>query len=76
MEGLAYHVLNRANGRLRLFKKDADFAAFDTVLAEARQRIALRILGYCVMPKKSNDFCLAGCTTTAALRVGIEVFVQ
>jgi REP element-mobilizing transposase RayT len=27
--GYAYHVLNRANGRLRLFKKDADFAAFE-----------------------------------------------
>jgi putative transposase len=26
--GYAYHVLNRANGRLRLFRKDADFAAF------------------------------------------------
>src|SRR5438477_94512 len=23
--GYAYHVLNRANGRLRLFKKEADF---------------------------------------------------
>ena len=32
--GYAYHVLNRANGRLRLFKKNADFAAFERVLAE------------------------------------------
>jgi hypothetical protein len=26
--GYAYHVLNRANGRLRVFRKEADFAAF------------------------------------------------
>jgi putative transposase len=47
--GYAYHVLNRANGRLRLFKKDADFAAFEKVLAEAHERTPLRILGYTVM---------------------------
>jgi hypothetical protein len=27
--GYAYHILNRANGRLPLFKKDPDFAAFE-----------------------------------------------
>jgi putative transposase len=42
-------VLNRANGRLRLFRKDADFAAFEQVLAEAVERVPLRILGYTVM---------------------------
>jgi putative transposase len=47
--GLAYHVLNRANGRLRLFRKEADFAAFEQTLAEAHQRVGLRILGYVVM---------------------------
>ena len=34
---------------LRLFKKDADFAAFEQVLAEAFERVPLRILGYTVM---------------------------
>lgn len=47
--GYVYHVLNRANGRLRLFKKDADFAAFEQVLAEAHERVPLRILGYTLM---------------------------
>ena len=47
--GYAYHALNRANGRLRLFKKDADFAAFEQVLLEAFERVPLRILGYTVM---------------------------
>jgi putative transposase len=43
-------VLNRANGRLRLFKKEADFAAFEQVLMEAFERVPLRILGYTLMP--------------------------
>ncbi|MBI3839709.1 MAG: transposase [Planctomycetia bacterium] len=47
--GLAYHVLNRANGRLRLFRKEADFAAFETVLQEAWERLPLRILAYTLM---------------------------
>jgi putative transposase len=62
--GYVYHVLNRANGRLRLFKKDADFAAFEAVLAAARERVPLRILGYVLMsnhwhflvwPKRGDD---------------------
>jgi putative transposase len=32
-----------------LFKKDADFAAFEQVLAEACERVPLRILGYTLM---------------------------
>ena len=47
--GYAYHILNRANGRLRLFKKNADFAAFEEVLAQAFERVPLRILGYTLM---------------------------
>src|SRR4029078_6380871 len=47
--GYAYHVLNRANGRLRLFRKTADLSAFAALLAEACERIPLRILGYAVM---------------------------
>jgi putative transposase len=47
--GYAYHVLNRANGRLRLFKKQADFAAFEQVLRQAHERVPLRILSYVVM---------------------------
>src|SRR6266496_5229747 len=62
--GYAYHVLNRANGRLRLFKKDGDFAAFEEVLAEAHERVPLRILAYAVLgnhwhfvvwPKRGHD---------------------
>ena len=48
--GLAYHVLNRANGKLRLFKKEDDYLAFEKVLAEAFERVPIRILGWCLMP--------------------------
>jgi putative transposase len=34
---------------LRLFKKDADFAAFQQVLAEAHERVPLRMLRYTLM---------------------------
>ena len=48
--GYVYHVLNRANGRHTLFEKDADYEAFERVLAEARHRVPVRLLAYCVMP--------------------------
>ncbi|MBE0536529.1 MAG: hypothetical protein IH624_12760 [Phycisphaerae bacterium] len=31
--GYVYHVLNRANGRLRIFKKGGDFEAFEQILS-------------------------------------------
>lgn len=46
---IVYHVLNRANGRLRIFKKADDFLAFEQILAEAAEQFAMRICGYCIM---------------------------
>ena len=48
--GFVYHALNRATGRLKLFRKSADYAAFLRVFDEALERHPLRILGYCLMP--------------------------
>ncbi len=45
-----YHVMNRRAGSATLFHSDADFAAFQRVLEEARGRVAMRLLAYCVMP--------------------------
>ena len=45
-----YHVWNRAAGRLRLFKKDADYLAFERILVEAHRRHPLRLLDWCLMP--------------------------
>jgi len=47
--GYVYHVLNRANGRLRIFRKNADFEAFEAILAAGLERVDMRICGYCIM---------------------------
>jgi putative transposase len=47
--GYVYHVLNRANGRLRIFGKNADFAAFEEIVAEAMERYPVGVCGYCIM---------------------------
>lgn len=47
--GLIYHVLNRGNGRMNLFHKPADFAAFERVLAEGLERYPVDLFAYCLM---------------------------
>ncbi len=47
--GYVYHVLNRANGRLRIFRKDDDFLAFEQIMAEAIEQFDMRLCGYCIM---------------------------
>src|SRR5688500_10390713 len=62
--GYVYHVLHRAPGRPRLLRKAVYRAAFEEIIAEAFQRVPLRILGYVVMsnhwhfavwPKQGQD---------------------
>jgi len=48
--GYAYHVLNRGNGRVRLFETSADYASFERILESACQRTRMRLCAYCVMP--------------------------
>lgn len=48
--GLIYHLLNRGNGRMRLFHKPGDYEAFEQVLAEGLDRYPVELLTYCVMP--------------------------
>jgi putative transposase len=47
---MCYHVLNRGNGRAKVFHKKGDFAAFVELMAEANERLPLRILGYVLLP--------------------------
>jgi putative transposase len=47
--GYAYHVLNRANGRLRIFRKDNVFLAFEKILAEGIEQFGMRLCGHCIM---------------------------
>jgi len=62
--GYVYHVLNRANGRLRIFRKQGDFQAFEQILGEGIERFEMRICGYCLMgnhwhlllwPRRNSD---------------------
>ena len=47
--GLVYHVLNRTVARLSLFRKEADYEAFERIMIEAHERHPLRILAWCLM---------------------------
>jgi putative transposase len=47
---MIYHVLNRANGRMKIFEKAGDYEAFERTMAQARERFDMRVLAYCLMP--------------------------
>ena len=47
---IVYHVLNRANGRDRIFQKEKDYIAFEKILLEGKEKFDMRILAFCVMP--------------------------
>lgn len=48
--GMVFHVLNRGVGRMNLFQNDADYEAFEQVIAETLQAQPIRICCYCLMP--------------------------
>jgi putative transposase len=47
--GFVYHVLNRSAGKMHLFRKPADYEAFQRVMVEAYARHPIRILSYCIL---------------------------
>ena len=48
--GVIFHVLNRGNGGMKLFRNAADYTAFLKVLGEVQAETATRLLAYCLMP--------------------------
>ena len=48
--GIAYHVLNRAVGRGRLFEDEADYLAMERVIERTHLLLPIRIVCYCLMP--------------------------
>lgn len=48
--GYIYHVLNRAVARATVFYKGGDYAAFERVLRQAKDKMPMRLLAYCLMP--------------------------
>jgi len=47
---IIYHVINRANGRMAIFRKDKDYEAFEEILEQAKEKHPMRILSYTIMP--------------------------
>ncbi|OGZ13426.1 MAG: hypothetical protein A2942_01100 [Candidatus Lloydbacteria bacterium RIFCSPLOWO2_01_FULL_50_20] len=47
---VVYHVINRANGRVRIFHSDKDYQHFESLLEEAKELTGMRILAYVIMP--------------------------
>jgi putative transposase len=48
--GLAYHVLNRAVRRARLFRDESDYLAMEKVIQRTHALLPIRIVSYCLMP--------------------------
>jgi putative transposase len=47
---MIFHVLNRGNARDPIFLEDADYDAFEKVMAQTMKHVTMRVLGYCLMP--------------------------
>jgi len=45
-----YHVLNRANARVQIFDNYKDYMLLENILEEAKEKLDMRILSYCIMP--------------------------
>lgn len=56
--GICYHVLNRGNGRAKVFHDEVDYAAFVRFAAKASARFPVDVYSYCLMP---NHFHLVLC---------------
>jgi putative transposase len=48
--GVVFHVTNRGNGRMRVFRKAGDYSAFVELLAEGKGRAGVELFAYCLMP--------------------------
>lgn len=51
-----YHVLNRGNGQSEVFHGSSDYETFLEIVKEAKDRYAVNVLAYCLMP---NHFHMA-----------------
>ena len=48
--GLCYHVMNRGNDRRTTFHSNNEYASFLQLVKQARQRVDMRVLAFCLMP--------------------------
>lgn len=50
LSGYAYHVINRGNGGAVIFHNPGDYRAFLDLLAIAKTKHPVKVLGFCLMP--------------------------
>ena len=48
--GIVYHVHNRGNGRMGIFRKPGDYLAFLQLLRDGKERASVELFGFCLMP--------------------------
>lgn len=48
--GVVYHLLNRGNGRMEIFREPEDRQAFIELMIDAKRRADVEIFGFCLMP--------------------------
>ena len=49
-DNCCYHLVNRGNGRQQIFHKDGDYRAFVELLLQEREKYAVGVLAWCLMP--------------------------
>ena len=54
--GVVYHVLNRGNGRLQIFRKPGDYQAFLDLLILGKERAQVEIFGFCLRTRKGDKY--------------------
>lgn len=47
---MVFHALNRGVGRMEIFSKEQDYAAFEETIEETLRLYPMRILAHCLMP--------------------------
>jgi len=52
--GLVYHVLNRGNGRMGVFRKRGDYGAFLQLLPDGKDKAKIELFGFCLMPNHGS----------------------
>lgn len=49
-DNACYHLINRGNGRQQVFHKDGDYRAFIDLMQTTREKFAVRLHAWCLMP--------------------------
>lgn len=50
VENLVYHVLNRGNGKQKVFHRKYDYEAFTELMKKAKEMYSIKVYAYCLMP--------------------------